>query len=72
LPESYHIEIDRDLCMGSGVCEAFASATFEVDAETKAAVVDAAGDPGSAIREAAASCPTGAISLRPAPRAEGT
>jgi ferredoxin len=51
--------------MGSGVCESFASATFEVDAETKATVVDAAGDPENAILEAAASCPTGAITLRP-------
>ena len=32
------VEVDRDLCMGSGVCIAYAPATFAHDAETKAVV----------------------------------
>jgi len=60
---SYAIEIDRDVCMGSGVCEVYASKTFEVDDETRSTVVDPAGDPLEQIRAAAAGCPTGAITV---------
>jgi len=49
--------------MGSGVCIAFAPATFAHDADTKAVVLDPAGDPVTDIRAAAEGCPTGAIVL---------
>jgi ferredoxin len=55
--------VDRDLCMGSGVCIAYAPATFAHDAETKAVVQDAAGDPADHIRIAVEACPTGALSV---------
>jgi ferredoxin len=61
---AYSIEIDRDVCMGSGVCEVYASKTFEVDDDTRSTVVDPAGDPLDQIRAAAAGCPTGAITVR--------
>jgi len=57
------ITVDRDLCTGSGVCIAFAPATFAHDEDTKAVVVDPAADPVSDIRAAAEGCPTGAIVL---------
>lgn len=57
------IEIDRALCMGSGVCEVYASRTFAVDDDVKSTVVDPAGDPLEQIRAAAAGCPTGAITV---------
>jgi ferredoxin len=57
------ILVDRDLCMGSGMCIVYAPATFEHDAETKAVVVDPAGDPIESIRNAVQACPTGAITL---------
>jgi ferredoxin len=72
LSESYYIEIDRDVCIGSGVCQSYASATFAIDDETKAAVIDAAGDPEKTVRQAAESCPTGAISIRAAHSAENS
>lgn len=59
----YSIDIDRELCMGSGVCEVYASRTFAVDDDTKSTVVDPAGDPLEQIRAAAAGCPTGAITV---------
>jgi ferredoxin len=58
------IEVDRELCMGSGVCIAYAPATFAHDAETKAVVVDPSGDAPSEIRTAAEGCPTGAIAVK--------
>jgi ferredoxin len=57
------ITVDRQLCMGSGVCVAFAPATFAHDDDTKAVVVDPAGDPMTDIKAAAEGCPTGAITL---------
>jgi ferredoxin len=49
--------------MGSGVCVAFAPATFAHDAETKSVVLDPAGDAVADIEAAAEGCPTGAIVL---------
>jgi ferredoxin len=57
------IIVDRELCMGSGMCIVYAPATFAHDDETKAIVVDSAGDPIEAIRNAVQACPTGAITL---------
>ena len=57
----YSIEIDRDVCMGSGVCVVYASGTFDIDDDTKSTVVDPEGDPLEQIKAAAAGCPTGAI-----------
>jgi ferredoxin len=57
------IRIDRERCMGSGSCQFHAPQTFDLDAECKAIVIDAEGDPAESIRNAAESCPTHAIAL---------
>jgi ferredoxin len=57
------IVVDRDLCMGSGMCIVYAPNTFAHDDETKAVVIDPAGDPIDAIRNAVQACPTSAIRL---------
>ena len=57
------IKVDRDLCMGSGMCIVYAPGTFAHDDETKAVVIDPAGDPIEAIRNAVQACPTSAITL---------
>jgi ferredoxin len=57
------IFVDRELCMGSGMCIVYAPNTFAHDDETKAVVVDPAGDPIDAVRNAAQACPTSAITL---------
>jgi ferredoxin len=57
------IVVDRELCMGSGMCIVYAPATFAHDDETKAIVVDPAGDPIESIRNAVQACPTSAIQL---------
>ena len=59
----YTIEIDRDTCMGSGVCTIYAPGTFEIDDEVKSTVCDPAGDPLDRIRAAADGCPTRAITV---------
>jgi ferredoxin len=57
------IVVDRELCMGSGMCIVYAPNTFGHDDDTKAVVIDPAGDPIDAIRNAVQACPTSAITL---------
>jgi ferredoxin len=59
----YRIEIDRETCMGSGVCSVYAPETFDLDDDTKSTVIDPAGNPLDQIEAAAAGCPTGAIKV---------
>jgi ferredoxin len=61
--EAPTIVVDRELCMGSGMCIVYAPSTFAHDDETKAVVVDPNGDPIDAIRNAVQGCPTSAIKL---------
>lgn len=58
------IEIDRDLCMGSGSCVFEAPGAFALDADQIAIVEDAAGAPEEQVHEAARKCPTQAIDVR--------
>jgi ferredoxin len=57
------IAVDRERCMGSGLCVMYASGTFEHDDQAKAIVVDPRGDPIDVIRTAVEACPTGALRL---------
>lgn len=59
----WSVEIDRDVCMGSGMCIVYAPGTFEHDDETKAVMIDPPGDPLDAVRTAVQACPTGALRL---------
>jgi ferredoxin len=54
--------VDRDRCMGSGLCIVYAPGTFAHDDEAKAVVLDARTDPESAVRTAIEACPMTAIS----------
>ena len=66
MPEAaptWSVEVDRELCMGSGMCIVYAPATFAHDEQTKAVVVDPMGDPIDAIRNAVQACPTSALRL---------
>jgi ferredoxin len=55
------IEVDRQRCMGSGECSYHAPATFDLDDELKAVVLDPDGDPPAKVRVAVDACPTNAI-----------
>jgi ferredoxin len=58
------VEIDREVCMGSGNCVYEAPGAFELDDETVAVVVDPAGAPPDKVVAAALKCPTHAITVR--------
>lgn len=59
--EAFRIRIDREACRGSRQCVHRAPATFALDADDRARVADARGDPPDAILTAARSCPNFAI-----------
>jgi len=57
------VVVDRELCVGSGMCVVYAPATFTHDEQAKAVVLDPPGDPVEAIGTAVEACPTGALRL---------
>ncbi len=57
------IRLDRSLCMGSGNCSFWAPGVFDLDDEGLVVVIDLTAATDERIREAALSCPTGAIGI---------
>ncbi len=58
------VEIDRDVCMGSGNCTYEAPGVFALDGDGVATVLDPAGSPEDHVIAAARQCPTQAIMVR--------
>jgi ferredoxin len=58
------VEIDRDVCMGSGNCVYEAPGAFDLDDDSVAFVVDPAGSTEDRVIAAARKCPTHAITVR--------
>ena len=57
------IEINREICMGSGNCSFWAPAVFDLDDDGVAFVVDPGGDTEDKVILAAQGCPTQAIAV---------
>jgi ferredoxin len=55
------IEVDRDVCIGSGDCVDTAPDVFELDEEDKARVIDPDGASYEEVLDAAMNCPVTAI-----------
>lgn len=58
------VEIDRDVCMGSGNCVFTAQGVFDLDDDSIAVVVDPTAAPEADVLDAARRCPTHAITVR--------
>lgn len=58
---SAKITIDKNLCIGCGVCVTIAPKTFKLDNEGKAEVIEPVGDNEATIQDAIDSCPVCAI-----------
>ncbi len=63
MPEAREIRIDRLRCIGSGNCGFWAPATFDLDEDGVAVVVNPDGDDDQRILNAARGCPTRAIEV---------
>lgn len=57
------IDVDREACIGSGVCLVYAPGTFVHDDDAKAVVVYDATDDLEAVQNAVQGCPTRALRL---------
>lgn len=64
---SYRIEVDRELCVGAGMCVVAAPAVFDQDdVDGRVVLLDVSYDDEatlSLVREAVMLCPSGALSL---------
>ena len=62
--------MDKGLCIGSAVCVGMAPGRFALDERHRSGPVSAQIGPDEAVRDAAASCPSEAISLADADTGE--
>ncbi|MEA2020318.1 MAG: ferredoxin [Patescibacteria group bacterium] len=56
------LKIDKELCIGCGLCTVIAGKTFELGEDGKAVIADPQGNSEDEIQEAINSCPVSAIS----------
>jgi ferredoxin len=61
--DNLKITVDRDNCIGDGLCCDDAPETFELDDEQKAIIKNPVGDTKDAVLEAAGNCPVDAIKV---------
>ncbi|MFZ5366120.1 MAG: ferredoxin [Patescibacteria group bacterium] len=54
-------QVDKDVCIGCGLCVTIAPKTFRLRKDGKAEVINPPGDEEEKIKEAVDSCPVGAI-----------
>ena len=60
---SIHVDVDRDLCIGSGTCVRLAPGVFVLDEDEVSVVVDPHAAEIGKLRLAAEACPTEAIRI---------
>lgn len=63
MTQDWNVTIDRDRCIGSGMCVVYAPGTFDQDTTAKAVVREPADDDLDEVRAAVEACPTSALSL---------
>jgi len=61
--DRFEVNVDRDVCIGSGMCVVYAPGTFDQDGEAKAVVREGASDGLDTVRVAVEACPTRALQL---------
>ncbi|WP_034088056.1 ferredoxin [Streptacidiphilus albus] len=61
--DRWRVEVDRSVCIGSGMCAASAPQGFRLDGARQSHPVEPEADASEALLAAAESCPVEAISL---------
>jgi ferredoxin len=59
----WKVSVDKNLCISSAMCVALAPDRFVLDRQQRSGPVETEIDPDEEVRDAAASCPSEAISL---------
>jgi ferredoxin len=57
------VSVDKNVCISSAMCVALAPGRFVLDEQQRSGPAEAQIDPDELVRDAAASCPSQAISL---------
>ena len=57
------VKVDKEKCLGCGVCVAIAPKSFKLNDEGKSEPIEPSGDDKEIIENAVESCPVGAISI---------
>jgi ferredoxin len=60
---TWHVEVDRDRCMGTGACAFALPRLFAVGDDGKARVISAADEDDNAVADVVSECPTAALRL---------
>jgi ferredoxin len=60
---TWTVHVDRNVCMGSGMCVLYAAGYFDIDDEAKAVFTKPPGASIDDVRTALEACPTGALTL---------
>ena len=63
MAQTWQVTIDRDRCIGSGLCLLYAPGTFEHDESTKAVLIEGSNDDLETVKIAIEACPTRALRL---------
>ncbi|GAB2827066.1 ferredoxin [Streptomyces daliensis] len=61
--DRWHVEVDRGLCIGSGMCVGTAPEDFRLDSARQSCPVTPDRDPSETVLEAAEGCPVEAITI---------
>ncbi|GGO80284.1 ferredoxin [Wenjunlia tyrosinilytica] len=62
--DRWHVEVDRSVCIGSGLCVNAAPEGFRLDSARQSHPAESVTDAAEALLEAAESCPVEAITVR--------
>ena len=57
------VKVDKEKCLGCGVCVAIAPKSFKLNDEGKSEPIEPPGDDKEIVENAVESCPVGAISI---------
>src|SRR5437879_10035178 len=63
MPHNLKVEVDRNVCIGSGDCAGLAPTAFALDDEDRAYVLDPESVDPETLLQAERSCPSGAIEV---------
>ena len=65
MTETWHVEVDRMRCMGTGACAYALPGLFAVGDDGKARVTGTVNEDDEAVTDVVAECPTAALRLVP-------
>lgn len=61
--DRWHVEVDRSVCIGSGMCVSSAPGSFRLDSARQSHPAESEVDAGEAVLAAAEGCPVEAVTI---------